>query len=221
MNTKLNEEELKKVLNFLHLNDTLRMLLNNYKEQYKEDVVDHLNGHYTFVRGILMDLGEEFNEIEKIRSLNVKIRELEKSFSNAAFDNTTVSSYIGAESQKFSDFFKQHGIRGSFSYKFTPEISAGFSIFSARQDDENFNRLIKNFDLFNTRDDEYYQLSYTQNNINKLDALIYDYFGSGASIEYSVRTYFSDKTPIAGISAVSIYCPVSASAKAISEAFKR
>lgn len=221
MNNKLNEEELKKVLNFLHLTDTLKMLLKDYKEQDKDSVVDHLNGHFTFVRGILMDLGEKFNEIEKIRSLNGKIRELEKSFSNAAFDDTTVSAYIGTEAQKFSDFFKKTGIRGSFSYKFTPEISAGFSIFSTSKTDENFDNFLKNFETFNLKDEDCYQLSYTQNNINKLDSLIYDYFGFGASIEYSIRSYFSDKKFISGISGISIYCPVSVLGKSISESFRR
>jgi hypothetical protein len=224
MTNKLNEDELKKMSNFLHLNDTLRMLLDTHKVDEKDLVLDHLNSHFTFVRSLLMDLGVEFSEIEKIRSLNCKLRELEKSFSNPLFDNMTVSAYIGTEAKKFSDFFKNAGLglRGSFSFKFTPDISAGILIYPAEELDENFTTFRDNFDLFLARDDKYYQIEYTQKNIDKIDGLIYQYFGNCAKIEYTIKSYLSEKTNfVAGISEVSIYCPVSLLSKAFSSSLNR
>lgn len=222
MTNKLNTEELKKLSKFLHLNDTLRILLSKHKEEDKNVIIDHLNSHLTFVRGTLIDLGVEFKEIEKIKNLNLRIREMESSFSNPLFNDSTVSSYISTESKKFKDFFQRYGLKGSFSYSFNPNISASFSLFETIDTDDNFNTLLNNFELFNRENDPGYEVAYSEKNILILENLIYSFFGNSADFNYNVKSYKSTNNKyIAGISGVNIYVPTNNSSKSISESLIR
>ncbi len=221
--TKINEEEIKKLKEFLHLQETMVMLINSANYE-KEKIVDVLESHRTFVKGILIDFGIKFNEVEKIRSLNTRLRELEENFENPNFNSQTVASFITAEYSKFNQYLKDSGLRFSMEYSYNPNINISINLFTiSKKEDkiDDFNKFIDTFESGEQYEGSF-RILYNKKNLDKIKEIVNDYFKTFCSIEYEIVSGKNDSDEFLNfISKFNIYIPVTQTAINLNEHFRR
>jgi len=221
--TKINEEEIKKLREFLHLQETMVMLINSANYE-KEKIIDVLESHRTFVKGILIDFGIKFNEVEKIRSLNTRLRELEENFSNPNFNNQTVSAFISSEYSKFKKYLNDIGFRFSMDYSYSPDISISINLFTVSKKEDkidDFNKFINTFETGEQYEGSF-RILYNKKNLDKIKEIVNNYFKTFCSIEYEIVSGKNDSAQFLNfISKFHIYIPVTPFAINLHEHFGR
>ncbi len=207
--SNFKEEQIKK---HLELNQTFNYLLSNHlKDGYDEKTIQLLKQNYDMMRSTLIDLGVKFDEIEKIRNLNMRIRELENVQDNPDMSFIKVSTYINGLSSKLKDVMRNIGVNGSFNVTFEPNLKFNIRFYSSgiekasrssfvkeddynRYNEENRIRHEKFMDEFETvKWSNSYYLKYSEANINKILIEIEDSFDvSISNHEYDVKSHFED-----------------------------
>lgn len=214
---KINDDEKLKLQHFLHLNDTMRMILNGTND--KDKLISTINSHHTFVQGLLIDFGIKFDHLEKIKGLNQKIREMESNFKGDNINEAKIATYIDNKNKELKKFLKENGFKFSCSLSFSPDLNVSINLFSVEKDSPNFEKFNNEFKLLNSEED--YYIIYSEDNLSKLKFYLEDFFKEDLNITYNIVTRIdSDKNLQAVIKKIDIYIPVTASSKAINEAFK-
>lgn len=221
--TKINEEEIKKLREFLHLQETMVILINSANYE-KEKIVDVLESHRTFVKGILIDFGIKFNEVEKIRSLNARLRELEENFENPNFNSQTVASFISGEYSKFKKYLNDIGLRFSMDYSYSPDINISINLFTVSKKEDkidDFNKFINRFETGEQYEGSF-RIIYNKQNLDKIKEIVNNYFKTFCSIEYEIVSGKNDSDEFLNfISKFNIYIPVTPTAINLHEHFGR
>lgn len=215
--TDINTYEEDKIKSFLHLNETMGIILKTTKD--KDKILSALKSQLIFTQSLLFDLGIKSNDLEKIKKLNQKIRDMEANFNSKDINDSKISTYIKNKNEDFKKYLEEYGLSFSSALTFNPEIKIEIKIYSVENSSKKLPILNKELSLLNSEGDNY--IIYSEENIIKFENIINNYFKTQLDITYNIKSMIdSDRKLNAVINNISIYIPVSESSKAINEAFK-
>ena len=96
----MNDFQEDAIKRYVHNYNTFLYLLQSKANKSDEEVVRLLQDNHSMSRSLLIDLGVTFNEIDTIRKLNNRVRELESSQDSSEISYDKVSIYIKQISEK-------------------------------------------------------------------------------------------------------------------------
>lgn len=122
------QESLKKYLENYNL---FAYLLKNTENRSDEELVRLLQDNHSMARSMLIDLGVTFKEIDTIRSLNERIRELESSQGSSDVNYDTVSIFIKQISEKLKNDLSDIGIYAGYDVSMSPNLIIKVRLYSS------------------------------------------------------------------------------------------
>lgn len=175
------KESLKKYLENYNL---FAYLLQNTENRSDAEFVRLLQDNHSMARSMLIDLGVTFKEIDTIRSLNERIRELEAAQGSADVNYDTVSIFIKQISEKLKKDLSEIGIYAGYDVSMTPNLVINIRFYSSGNNtgsrssfrsEESFNeynkskleehqRFMTNFETVARSTDGFF-LAYTNSNL--------------------------------------------------------
>jgi DNA transposition AAA+ family ATPase len=203
-----------KIKDFLDNTALFYSLVKNKDEnqQSLESIIELLKIQHSMNKHALMSLGVSFDDTNKIREMNQRIRQLESELAqNGDVNFKKANQFIYFEQTKLQDYLDEKGIFCSVEFIMTSNLKVSIHIYdrdvnykpSYAENDDEAAQLIEdnnkkneafknNFDLLtvNNKNDEpiNYYLLFSNKNIEKLETMFNDYFNSRISqIEYEVK----------------------------------
>lgn len=182
-------------------------------KEFNAETLSLMKSNFEMMRISLEDLGVHFDDKERIRKLNERIRVMEDDRSSNEISNGKVASHIKGLKNAIYEALNNAGISGSCTVSFSPDITVevqlftvskkGFSLFSKNEeekkaaDDKEFALYKKCQETFTTeKDGESLIIVYNDENIFKIQQIVESVIGSFCShktFETSTR-YIKDET---------------------------
>lgn len=240
----MNDKEFKEnaIKKYIEMNSLFLSLLQG--RNFDEETLGMMKMNHSSMKSALIDLGVKFNEVEKIRNLNARIRELEVVQESADLNITTVSGYIQGIYNKLDKVFDDNGIYCTHNVSFTPNLEITMNILPCsnskpkstdwRDLDEYTKycelienrhlKFVENFKTLDEDDDRY--MAFDQDNISFIIQLMENTLNCGVSsysYELSPRYVEKDgehKSAYPTISSIKLSMLTLASHKSFSEAMK-
>lgn len=190
-------------------------LLQNSDNKSDEELTRLLQDNHSMSRSLLIDLGVTFKEIDTIRSLNQRVRELETSQSNPDISYDKISIFIQQISDKVKHDLSALGIYAFLDVGMTPnlEIKVRIATSSPREGSrssfkteesyqayvqsnlEEHQRFLKNFEVLNRRS-EGYVLAYTNTNLAIIKKCVEDSVGlEVGNFEFVLENIYDGEKP--------------------------
>lgn len=180
----MNDFQEDAIKRYIHNYNTFLYLLQSKANKSDEEVVRLLQDNHSMSRSLLIDLGVTFNEIDTIRKLNNRVRELESSQDSSEISYDKVSIYIKQISEKVKKDLSELGIYAIMDVDMTPNLEIKIRIMnstpregsrSSFRSDEEFKsyghakleehqRFMTNFEVLN-RNDDGFVVAYTNSNL--------------------------------------------------------
>lgn len=203
----MNEFQLAAINHYIEMNKTFLYLLQN--KNFDEESIKLMKQNHDSMRSALIDLGVRFNEIESIRSLNQRIRDMEAAQNSEGINLQKVSTYIENINKKVKAAVEEMGLYAIVNTSFQPNLNIELKLlpsaakksssrnFRTEEEYEEYNNkiivrhnnFIKNFNTFED-DDEYY-LTYDESNITRVKIKLEEILESGVtSFSYEVLPHY-------------------------------
>lgn len=195
--------------------NTFLYILQNKADKSDEDLIHLLQDNHTMSRSLLMDLGVKFTEIDRIRSLNERIRELQEEQDSSDISYDKVSIFIKQTSEKVKKALSELGVYALVDVNMTPNLEIKVRIMSSTpkegsrsnyRSEEEFqsyakkkldehNRFMNNFEVLN-RSDDGFVVAYTNSNLSLIQDCIEQAVGTDVgSLEFVLDNVYDGKKP--------------------------
>lgn len=178
---KFKEDAIK---NYIDMNHLFLSLLK--ESNFDNEALKLMTQNHSMMRSALIDLGVEFSDVETIRKLNEKIRNMESSLNSDGFNYQKVSVYVENIKNILNDALESNGVHGSVTVSFSPNLVIDLNLYPHSKskpnntywsdEDEyndycnklehNYNEFIKNYIFVANNDDKY--MAYDIKNINSI-----------------------------------------------------
>ncbi len=208
----MNEHEFKEnaIKKYLEMNSLFLSLLSG--RNFDEQTLDMMKSNHSNMKSALIDLGVRFNEVDTIRKLNSRIRELEVSQESEDMNFSKVSGYIQGIYNKLDKIFDENGIYCTHNVGFTPNLEITMSILPSSNSkpkpsswrnldeynaycdmiDHRHKKFIENFKTLDEDDEKY--MAFEQQNIDFIVQLIEQSLDCGVSnYTYELMPKFIEK----------------------------
>lgn len=127
----MNDFQKNSLKKYLENYNLFAYLLQNTEKRSDEELVRLLQDNHSMARSMLIDLGVTFKEIDTIRSLNERIRELEASQGNTDVNYDTVSIFIKQITEKVKKDFSDMGVYAGYDVSMTPNLFINVRFYSS------------------------------------------------------------------------------------------
>lgn len=155
------------------------------KKEEVDEIVNLLEMQHSLNKGLLIDIGVQFDEQNKIRQLNEKVRNLEfKLGEQSDIDFSSISQYINTHNEKLSNILKAQGLNCSVDLNVSSHIDIKINFYNI---DHGY-RDICGFDK-NEQERSKSELKHAQNLTNfknNFETFESDKFGRSESLRYSI-----------------------------------
>lgn len=209
---QFQEESIKR---YIQNYNTFLQILQSKAAKSDEDLIHLLQDNHSMSRSLLMDLGVKFNEIERIRTLNERIRELQEEQSSPDISYDKVSIFIKQISDKVKNSLSGLGIYPLVDVSMSPNLEIRVRIMSSTpkegsrsnyRSEEEFqayakkkldehNRFMSNFEVLNRKDDGFV-VAYTNSNIGLIQDCIEKSVGTEVgSLEFVLDNVYDGEKP--------------------------
>lgn len=200
---------------YIHNYNTFLYLLQNRASKSDEELVHLLQDNHNMSRSVLMDLGVKFNEIERIRTLNERVRELEEEQDSSDISYDKVSIFIKQISDKVKKSLSDLGLYAIVDVGMSPNLEikvrimssspkegsrsnyrseAEFQAYAKKKLDEH-NRFMNNFEVLN-RNDDGFVVAYTNSNLSLIQDSIEKSVGTDVgSLEFVLDNVYDGEKP--------------------------
>lgn len=200
---------------YIHNYNTFLYLLQNRASKSDEELVHLLQDNHNMSRSVLMDLGVKFNEIERIRTLNERVRELEEEQDSSDISYDKVSIFIKQISDKVKKSLSDLGLYAIVDVGMSPNLEikvrimssspkegsrsnyrseADFQAYAKKKLDEH-NRFMNNFEVLN-RNDDGFVVAYTNSNLSLIQDSIEKSVGTDVgSLEFVLDNVYDGEKP--------------------------
>lgn len=206
------EESIKKYMQnyslFMHL-------LQNKEGKSDQELIRLLQDNHMMSRSVLIDLGVTFHEVDNIRSLNQRVRDLEANQANASINLDSVSIYIQQINEQIKESLSTIGLYSILYVAMNPNLEVTVRIMSSStrepsrsnfrsQEDfevyrdkklDEHNRFMTNFEVLN-RNTDGFVVAYTNSNIALIQDCIEKSLGiSVDSLEFVIDNIYDGEKP--------------------------
>jgi len=200
---------------YIHNYNTFLYLLQNRASKSDEELIHLLQDNHNMSRSVLMDLGVKFNEIERIRTLNERVRELQEEQDSSDITYDKVSIFIKQISDKVKKSLSDLGLYALVDVGMSPNLEIKVRIMSSTpkegsrsnyRSEEEFqtyakkkldehNRFMSNFEVLNRKDDGFV-VAYTNSNIGLIQDCIEKSLGTDVgSLEFVLDNVYDGEKP--------------------------
>jgi hypothetical protein len=203
------------VKRYIHNYNTFLYLLQNRGNKSDEEIVHLLQDNHNMSRSLLIDLGVTFKEVDTIRNLNNRVRELESSQSSSEISYDKVSIYIKQISDKVKSDLSGIGIYALLDVGMTPNLEIKIRIMSSMPRDgsrssfrteeefvaygqkklEEHQRFMTNFEVLN-RSNDGFVVAYTNSNLALIQDCVEKSIGSEVgNLEFVLDNVYDGEKP--------------------------
>jgi len=183
----MNEFKEKSIKHYIDMNYLFLSLLK--ERNFDEETINLMKQNHSMMKSALIDLGVTFPEVDKIRSLNERIRALEDNQNSEGLNYQKVSTYIHTINNSLSEAFKNKGLYCTVNTSFSPNIEVDIGILSSslekpnstywrdedeynahcKENEERHNRFLENFVVI--EEDNEKRMAYDMKNVNLIIAI--------------------------------------------------
>jgi hypothetical protein len=200
---------------YIHNYNTFLHILQSKATKSDEDLIHLLQDNHNMSRSLLMDLGVQFTEIERIRTLNERIRELQEQQDSSDISYDKVSIFIKQISEKVKNSLSGLGLYALVDVGMSPNLEikvrimsstakegsrsnyrseAEFQAYAKKKLDEH-NRFMNNFEVLNRKDDGFV-VAYTNSNLSLIQDCIEKSVGTEVgSLEFVLDNVYDGEKP--------------------------
>lgn len=187
----MNEFKQKAINRYIDMNKLFLYLLK--EGNFDSDKISLMKQNHDSMRSALIDLGVKFTEIDTIKELNLRIRNMESSNNSINLDYQKVSLYINSINKKINNSLEDHGVYCIVNTSFAPNISVSISILPSDDKErpdyykdeeaykkglckqqERHSKFIKNFVLLEKSNNSSLEMAFDQKNIDLLTKIVED-----------------------------------------------
>lgn len=183
-----------------HINMTKTFLSIFSAKEFNEQTISLMKSNFEMMRIALQDMGVEFEDKNRIRELNERIRRMEDDKQSTELSYGKVASYIKTIKNDVTKAMEELGLSCSCSVSFNPDIKVEVQFFSVslkrssffskneKEENEknteqknNYNNCLNNF--ITEKDDEDLIIVYNEENIKKVKSTLESVLGIDCSYE--------------------------------------
>lgn len=122
----MNDFKQKAINHYIEMNQLFLYLLQ--QGEFDNDKISLMKQNHDSMRAALIDLGVKFTEIETIRELNLRIRDMESKSNSKDLNNQKVSLYINNINNQINHCLEEYGVSCIVNTSFSPNICISVSI---------------------------------------------------------------------------------------------
>lgn len=139
-----------------HIQMTQTFLSILSEKEFNAETLSLMKSNFEMMRITLEDLGVHFDDKEKIRKLNERIRAMEDDRASNELSNGKVASHIKVIKNAISGALENAGISGSCIVSFSPDITVEIQLFTVSK--KGFSSFLKNEEEKKSSDDKHLAL---------------------------------------------------------------
>lgn len=211
----MNDFQEESIKRYIQNYNTFLYLLQSKGNKSDEEVIRLLQDNHSMSRSLLIDLGVTFNEVDTIRNLNNRVRELESGQDSADMSYDKVSIYIKQISEKLKKDLSGLGLYALLSVNMTPNLEINIRIMSstpregsrsnfrseeefeayAQKKLEEHQRFMTNFEVLN-RSSDGFVVAYTNSNLAIIQDCVEKSIGCEVgSLEFVLDNVYDGEKP--------------------------
>lgn len=143
---QLNEFEKKSINDYISLTKMFLEIISD--KNFGDEAISLMKQNHTLMRIALQDLGVKFEEVNEIKELRDKIRDMELQQSMSDMSYNKISAYIENLKNKVKNDLEAIGLHSSVQLSFCPNLNVKIDIFNSeeREPDKMFYRDQQDFE---------------------------------------------------------------------------